>query len=98
MRVVASLLEPVEVPTAQGGMAVSYEALGSVWLKLGARRRREKVEEGLGRSVEVLKAEARADERLAEGRVLRFGGADWGLVAVGVELGGRVTLEMERRR
>jgi hypothetical protein len=98
VRVVSSLLEPIEVRTAQGGLAVSYEPMGSVWLKLGARRRREKTELGLGRSVEVMTAEARADERLAEGFVLRFGGADWGLEGIGPVIGGRVKLELERRR
>lgn len=98
MRVVASLLEVIEGRTAQGGVTVSYEALGSVWLKLGARRRREKAELGLGRSVEVMTAQARADDRLAEGQVLRFGGGDWGLVGIGPVIGGRVKLDLERRR
>lgn len=98
MRVVASLLEPVEARTAQGGVTVSYEALGTVWLKLGARRRRQKEEQGLGRSVEVMAAQARADERLVEGHVLRFAGGDWGLVGMGPVLGGQVKVELERRR
>lgn len=98
MRVVASLFDPVEARTAQGGVTVSYEALGTVWLKLGARRRREKTEEGAGRAVELLTAEVRADERLVEGRVVRFGGADWAVEAVMPVGAGRLKLEMERRR
>ena len=39
------------------------------------------------------------DGRLLEGRVLRFGGADWRIAGVdGERRRGRVTLELERMR
>ena len=66
----------VEAETPYGGRAVSWEPLGWAWLKLGARRRRERSEPGGLRAVEVVTAETRSDPRLIAGRVLRFGGAD----------------------
>ena len=100
MRILANLFEVVEAETAQGGRTTTYEALGVAWLALGARRRRERTEAGVTRGIEVLSAETRADARLAQGRVLRFGGADWAIVAVdGVDgRPGRVTLGLERAR
>lgn len=101
MRVLAALLEPVEAVTPQGGRTVIYEPLGTAWLALGQRRRRERTEEGEGaRGVETLGAETRADARLAEGRVLRFGGADWLIVSAQGEPGrpGRMLLSLERGR
>lgn len=100
MRVLASLFEVMEAETAQGGRAKTYEALGVAWLSLGARRRRERTEAGVTRGTETLTAETRADARLAEGRVLRFGGADWAIVAVdGVDgRPGRVSVGLERAR
>lgn len=99
MRVLAGLFQAVETATPYGGMAVSYEPLGSAWLRLGARRRRERTDAGVTRGVELASAETRADPRLVEGRVLRFGGAEWRIVAVDVgETPGRMTLSLERAR
>ena len=93
----AGLFEGVESETPYGGQAVSWELLGSAWLKLGARRRREKNEPGGLRAVETVTAETRSDPRLAAGRVLRFGGGDWRIVS-GETVGGRAILDLERRR
>lgn len=100
MRVLAQLLEPVEAETPYGGQVVSYEPLGSVWLRLDGRRRRERTEAGVSSAVEVAVAETRADPRLSEGRVIRFGGADWVIAAVtgDPDRAGRVTLNLERTR
>lgn len=101
MRVLAELLEPVEAVTPQGGRTVTYEPLGTAWLAPGQRRRRERTEDGEGaRVVDTLGAEARADPRLVEGRVLRFGGADWAIVSAQGEPGrpGRMLLSLERGR
>ena len=75
-RVLAELLQPVESQTPYGGRAVSYGSLGMVWLKTGAMRRRDRSDGMAARSIEAMTAEARSDPRLAEGRVLRFGGGD----------------------
>ncbi|QYF88344.1 phage head-tail adapter protein [Brevundimonas sp. PAMC22021] len=100
MRVLAGLLEAVEAETPYGGRSVTFEALGSAWLKCGARRRRERADGDAGpRGVETLSAETRADPRLIEARVLRLGGADWRIVGVdGERRPGRVTLDLERMR
>ena len=71
--------------------------MGSAWLKLGARRRRERSEAGGLRAVETVTAETRADGRLTPGRMLRFGGADWRIVS-GETVGGRAILNLERLR
>ena len=97
MRALASLFEVEEVETPYGGMAATYEPLGHAWLKLGARRRREKSEPGGKRSVETVTAETRSDVRLAKGRMLRFGGGDWRIVS-GETVGGRAILNLERMR
>ena len=99
-RVLAELLQPVKTQTPYGGRVVSYEPLGVVWLKTEAVRRRDKSDEGGTRSVEAMTAEARADPRLAEGRVLRFGGGDWAVIGLqGVaDRPGRVELVLERGR
>ena len=97
MRVLASVFEAVEARTPYGGVAVSYEPVGSAWLKLGARRRRERSEAGGVRAVEVVTAETRSDPRLIAGRVLRFGGGDWGIRATET-VGGRAILMLERSR
>ena len=97
MKVLAELLQGVESETPYGGRAVSWEPLGWAWLKLGARRRREKSEPGGLRVVETVTAETRSDPRLAEGRVLGFGGADWRIVS-GETVGGRAILNLERIR
>ena len=94
--VLAELLEGVESETPYGGRAVSWEPLGWAWLKLGARRRREKSEPGGARAVETVTAETRSDARLTEGRMLRFGG-DWRIVS-GETVGGRAILNLERVR
>ncbi|RZJ80964.1 MAG: phage head-tail adapter protein [Brevundimonas sp.] len=99
MRIVAGLFERVETTTPMGGQAISYEALGSVWIALGARRRRAVADAGAPvRIVETAGAETRADPRLSEGRVLRFGGADWVIGAVEAPAPGRARLSLERVR
>ncbi|TFW14077.1 phage head-tail adapter protein [Brevundimonas intermedia] len=98
MRVLAGLFQPVEAETPYGGSSVTFEAVGSAWLKCGARRRTERGEGDQRRAVETMGAEARADPRLAVGRVLRFGGADWRIVAMDSGRPGRVTLDLERVR
>ncbi len=97
MKVLAELLEGVESETPYGGRSVSWEPLGSAWLKLGVRRRREKSEPGGLRAVEAVTAETRSDARLTEGRVLRFGFGDWRIVS-GETVGGRAILNLERMR
>lgn len=99
MRVLATVWRGVESRTAQGGVAVFYEAVGSVWMKLGARRRTTRGEAEAAVVVETLRAEARADPRLEEGLRLRFSGAEWLLVMVDASGAvGRVKLELERVR
>lgn len=98
MRRLAELLEALECETAQGGQAVSYVGHGWLWLDLGPRRRREKTEAGLARSVETLTATVRSDPRVVEGRILRFGGGDWTLAQVDdAARPGRSDLMLERR-
>ena len=94
------LLQPVEAETPYGGQAVNYEPLGSVWLRLDGRRQRRRTEAGVTSAVEVGSAEMRADPRLIEGRVIRFGGGDWAIAAVDGDPArpGRVTLNIERMR
>lgn len=96
MKALAELFEPLEVETPYGGRSVTWELLGSAWLKLGARRRRERSESGGVRTIETVTAETRADVRLAPGRMLRFGGGDWRIVS-GETVGGRAILNLERR-
>ncbi|MEQ7154809.1 phage head completion protein [Brevundimonas aurifodinae] len=100
MRVLGELFEPVEAETPFGGQAVSYASLGSVWLRLDGRRRRERSEAGGLGVVEVATAETRTDPRLIEGRVIRVGGADWRIVQADVEADrpGRCDLQLERTR
>lgn len=97
MKVLAGLFEGLESATPYGGRAVSWEPLGHAWLKLGARRRRERTDEGGLRAIEIVTAETRADPRLEAGRMLRFGGADW-RIASGETVGGRAILNLERMR
>ena len=97
MKILAGLFEPLEAETPYGGRSVSWQPAGSAWLKLGARRRRERSEAGGLRAVETVTAETRADLRLTPGRVLRFGGADWRIVS-GETVGGRAILNLERSR
>ena len=97
MKILAGLVEPLETETPYGGRSVSWEPVGSAWLKLGARRRRERSEAGGLRAVETVTAETRADGRLTPGRMLRFGGADWRIVS-GETVGGRAILNLERSR
>lgn len=97
MKILASVFEAIEAHTPYGGVAVSYEPVGSAWLKLGARRRRERSEPGGVRVVEVVTAETRSDPRLIAGRVLRFGGADWRIQATET-VGGRAIVMLERSR
>lgn len=100
MRILSELLEPVEAETPYGGRVVSYEPLGSVWLRIDKRGRRERTEGGAGSAVDLATAETRADPRLSERRVIRFGGADWVIAAVDgdPDRPGRVTLKLERTR
>ena len=70
MRVLGELLARVEAETPYGGRAVSWEPLGTVWLKVQGRRRRERSEAEGTVVVEVATAEARTDPRLVEGRVI----------------------------
>lgn len=95
--VLAGLFEGIEAETPYGGRSVTWEPLGSAWLKLGAGRRREIDEVGGRRAIETVTAETRADVRLAVGRILRFGGGDWRIVA-GETVGGRAILKLERVR
>ncbi|WP_235562884.1 head-tail adaptor protein [Brevundimonas sp. Root1423] len=97
VRALAGLFEGVEAETPYGGRAVNWEPLGSAWLKLGSRRRREKTEAGGRRVVETVTAETRADVRLTPGRMLRFGGGDWRIVS-GETVGGQAILNLERTR
>ena len=97
MKILAGLFEPLEAETPYGGRSVSWEPAGSAWLKLGARRRRERSEAGGLRAVETVTAETRADGRLTPGRMLRFGGGDWWIVS-GETVGGRAILNLERSR
>jgi hypothetical protein len=97
VKVLAELRQGVESETPYGGRAVSWEPLGWAWLKLGARRRREKSEPGGARMVETVTAETRSDLGLVEGRVLGFGGGDWRIIS-GETVGGRAILNLERIR
>lgn len=92
------LFQAVEAETPYGGRSVTFEAVGSAWLKCGARRRTERGEGDQRRAVETMGAEARADPRLMIGRVLRFGGADWRIVATQDVRPGRAKLYLERVR
>ena len=98
MRILAGLFRPVEAETPYGGRSVTFEPAGSAWLKCGARRRQERGSGDERHAVETMSAETRDDPRLETGRVLRFGGADWGIVTVRPLRPGRVGLELERRR
>lgn len=95
MRVLAGLFEGLESATPYGGRAVTWEPVGSAWLKLGPRRRREKSEAGGVRVMEIMTAETRADTRLSPERVLRFGGADW-RIRSSETVGGQAILNLER--
>ncbi|KQS54022.1 phage head-tail adapter protein [Brevundimonas sp. Leaf363] len=99
MRLLAGLYERVEATTVMGGQAVAYELLGQAWIALGARRRRAVADAGAPvRIVETANAETRADARLVEGRVLRFGGGDWVIRTVEEPAPGRARLSLERTR
>ncbi|MBN8527699.1 MAG: head-tail adaptor protein [Caulobacterales bacterium] len=99
MRVLARIERPVQSETPHGGRTVSYDHLGMAWLACGARRRRERSEGGQAtRGVETMSATCRADARIAEGRVLRFGGADWTIRGVDADGPGRMKLTLERVR
>ncbi|HYC96511.1 phage head completion protein [Brevundimonas sp.] len=95
MRVLAGLFEGLESQTPYGGRAMTWEPVGSAWLKLGPRRRREKGEAGGLRVMEIMTAETRADARLSPERVLRFGGADW-RIRSSETVGGQAILHLER--
>jgi hypothetical protein len=99
-RTLAELLQPVEAETPYGGRVVSYQSLGMAWLALGARRSRERTEDGVAQDLETLEAGVRTDPRLVEGRVLRFGGGDWTIRRIDgdPDRPGRSTVSLERRR
>lgn len=97
MRALAALFDPLEAETPYGGRSVTWEPLGSAWLKLGRRRRSERSEAGGLRAVETVTAETRADARLSAGRMLRFGGGDW-LIVSDETVGGQAILNLERSR
>lgn len=98
MRVLAGLYRTVEAQTPYGGRSVTFEPAGSAWVKCGARRRQERGSGDERHAVETMTAEARADARLAVGRRLRFGGADWAIVTVEPARPGRAKLGLERVR
>lgn len=99
MRVLARIEQPVESETPYGGRVVTYEHQGMMWLACGARRRRERSEGGqAARAVETMSATCRRDGRMAEGLVLRFGGADWTVRGVETVEAGRLKLDLERAR
>jgi hypothetical protein len=100
VRVLGELFERVEAETPYGGWAVSWEPLGMVWLALEGRQRRERSEADGPVVTEVATAEVRTDPRLVEGRVVRFGGADWTIAQVDgdAERPGRSRLGLERTR
>jgi len=100
LRLLAELLEPVDGHTPSGEWTRSYVPLGVVWLKTAATRRREKSDGVAIRTVEAMTVETRTDPRLAEGRVLRFGGGDWSLIGLQGTAArpGRVELVLERGR
>lgn len=99
MRVLARIEQPVESETPYGGRVVTYEHQGMAWLACGARRRRERSDGGqAARAVEAMSATCRRDGRVVEGRVLRFGGADWTVRGVETVEAGRMKLDLERAR
>lgn len=93
----AELFEVIETQTPYGGRSTTHEPVGSAWLRLGARQRRERTEASRATVVETVVAESRADARLVAGRLLRFGGGDWRVVAADA-VGGRAILKLERIR
>lgn len=93
----ARLFELICADTPYGGRSVTYEPAGSVWLKPGPVRRRERGEAGTGQVSEIMTGEARADTRLTAGRILRFGDGDWRIIS-GETVGGRAILNLERIR
>lgn len=98
MKKLAELLARVEGTTAQGGRAVSYAPLGVVWIAPGPVRRGVRTGgEGVAEALS-LTAECRADARLAEGRLLRWDGADWRIALVDAATPGRARLMLERDR
>ena len=93
----AELFEVVEAETPYGGRSVTYETVGSVWLKPGAVRQRQRAEGGTSATIETVTAEVRVDSRLVTERRLQFGGADW-RIASSDTVGGRTILNLERMR
>lgn len=95
--IVAEVLEPIEAETPYGGRSISWVEHGQAWLRPGAERPVERVEDGRLREGRRLTAQARCDERLKIGRVLRFRGGDWRVREVTPD-GGRMRLELEALR
>lgn len=95
VRILAGLFESVESQTPYGGRAISWEPRGSAWLKPGSAKRRERRDPAGIRVTETMTVEARADPRLIEGRVLRFGGSDWSILGCQT-VGGQAIVALER--
>ena len=93
----AQVFEVIEAETPYGGRSLTYELIGSAWLRAGPTRRRDRSEAGTLTTVETLTAESRLDSRLTAGRVLRFGGGDWRIVS-GEPVNRRSILHLERTR
>lgn len=97
LALLAQVFEVIEAETPYGGRSLTYEPIGSAWLRVGPTRRRERSEAGISTTVEALTAESRPDPRLTAGRVLRFGGGDW-RIASGEPAKARSILNLERTR
>lgn len=95
--VLAEVLGATEVETPYGGRATSWTEHGPVWIRPGAERPVERVEDGRVREGRRLTADARCEGRLEIGRVLRFGGGDWRVREAAPD-GGRMRLELEALR
>lgn len=95
MRTRATVFEGVMSETPYAGQTIDWEPVGQVWVKLGARRRRERTEAGGLRLLETVAAETWTDPRLRPGRRLGFEGGDWDVVAIET-VGGRMILSLER--
>jgi hypothetical protein len=93
----AQVFEVIEAETPYGGRSLTYELIGSAWLRAGPTRRRDRSEAGTSTAVETVTAESRPDPRLTAGRVLRFGGGDW-LIISGEPANCRSILNLERTR
>lgn len=99
LRRLAELFEPISQETPFGGRSTGWEPVGVVWLSPGRPRLRSRTEAGAApRALESRTAEARVDPRLRPGRMLRFDGGDWRILAVAphTPTPGRAALTLER--